>query len=67
VSLALRGRKASADRITIDPAVDAALLSSAAAAMEGFSGREIAKFMASIQAAVYGAPGGAVLTRDIFK
>jgi ATPase family AAA domain-containing protein 3A/B len=46
--------------------VDEALLASAASRMEGFSGREIAKFMASVQAAVYGSQA-AVLTPDIFK
>lgn len=62
----LRGRKLAADRISVDAGVDDALLSSAAAAMEGFSGREIAKFMASVQAAVYGSPQP-VLTPEIFK
>jgi ATPase family AAA domain-containing protein 3A/B len=45
--------------------VDDALLQAAAAAMEGFSAREIAKFAASVQAAVYGAPEP-VLTRELF-
>jgi ATPase family AAA domain-containing protein 3A/B len=62
----LRGRKLAADRITVDPSVDELLLASAAQRMEGFSGREIAKFMASVQAAVYGSPQP-VLTADIFK
>jgi hypothetical protein len=62
----LRGRKLAADRITVDPGVDEALLAAAAARMEGFSGREIAKFMASVQAAVYGSPQP-VLTPEIFR
>lgn len=66
VQMLLRGRKLAADRISVDAGVDDALLSSAAAAMEGFSGREIAKFMASVQAAVYGSPQP-VLTPEIFK
>lgn len=66
VQMLLRGRKLAADRISVDAGVDDALLSSAAAAMEGFSGREIAKFMASVQAAVYGSPQP-VLTPEIFN
>lgn len=66
VSMLLRGRKLAADRITVDPAVTDALLADAAKRMQGFSGREIAKFMASVQAAVYGSPQP-VLTADIFK
>ncbi|KAL6750220.1 hypothetical protein V8C86DRAFT_3020162 [Haematococcus lacustris] len=49
----VRGRKASSDRIEILAGVEAKL-PAAAAAMEGFSGREIAKFLAAVQAAVYG-------------
>lgn len=66
VSALLRGRKLAADRINVDSAMNEAVLASAAKRMEGFSGREIAKFMASVQAAVYGSPQ-AVLTTDIFK
>lgn len=66
VSMLLRGRKLAADRITVDSGVNDALLASAAKRMEGFSGREIAKFMASVQAAVYGS-AQPVLTADIFK
>ncbi|KAF6259265.1 hypothetical protein COO60DRAFT_1514012 [Scenedesmus sp. NREL 46B-D3] len=65
-STMLRGRKLAADRIVVDAGVDQALLSEAAAKMEGFSGREIAKFMASVQAAVYGS-AQAVLTPEIFR
>eukprot|EP00882_Tetradesmus_deserticola_P029047 GHRQ01032441.1.p2 GENE.GHRQ01032441.1~~GHRQ01032441.1.p2 ORF type:complete len:131 (+),score=76.71 GHRQ01032441.1:75-467(+) len=66
LSMMLRGRKLAADRIAVGPGVDAALLDEAAAQMEGFSGREIAKFMASVQAAVYGS-AQAVLTPEIFR
>lgn len=66
VSMLLRGRKLAADRISVDPSVTDALLADAAKRMQGFSGREIAKFMASVQAAVYGSPQP-VLTADIFN
>lgn len=62
----LRGRKVSADTIAVDAGVNQQLLESAAAKMAGFSGREIAKFMASVQAAVYGSQAGR-LTPEIFK
>ncbi|KAF8008306.1 hypothetical protein BT93_K2092 [Corymbia citriodora subsp. variegata] len=42
------------------------VLQEAAQKMEGFSGREIAKLMASVQAAVYGRPD-CVLDADLFK
>jgi ATPase family AAA domain-containing protein 3A/B len=45
--------------------VDEALLQRAAAAMDGFSAREIAKFAASVQAAVYGSERP-VLTAALF-
>lgn len=61
----LRGRASSADRIAIQ-GVGGEQLKQAAKATEGFSGRELAKFMASVQAAVYGSHE-AVLTDDIFK
>lgn len=66
LSMMLRGRKLSADRITVDAGVNQQLLEAAAKRMEGFSGREIAKFMASVQAAVYGTAAGS-LTPEIFK
>jgi ATPase family AAA domain-containing protein 3A/B len=66
ISLMLRGRKLAADRITVDPGVNEQLLQAAAARMEGFSGREIAKLMASVQAAVYGSTT-TLLTTDIFN
>jgi len=54
----LSGRKAEADAIRVEPAgllaPSGALVGEAARAMEGFSAREIAKFAASVQAAVYG-------------
>ncbi len=43
-----RGRSASADRIAVQGVTDD-VLESAAQRMEGFSGRELAKFMASVQ------------------
>jgi ATPase family AAA domain-containing protein 3A/B len=46
--------------------VDESLLDEAARAMEGFSGREIAKFMASVQAGVYGS-AQATLTPELFR
>jgi hypothetical protein len=66
LSMMLRGRKLAADRIALAAGVDQALLDEAARKMDGFSGREIAKFMASVQAAVYGS-AQAVLTPDIFR
>ena len=52
------GRKGSADEIAITPPdllkADGPLVREAARRMEGFSAREIAKFAASVQAAVYG-------------
>lgn len=59
-----RGRRADADRIRIQ-GVDDALLQEAARKTEGFSGRELAKLMASAQAAAYGSTDG-VLTGDMF-
>jgi hypothetical protein len=64
LSAFLRGRKASADRIEVR-GIDDGLLNAAAAAMDGFSAREIAKFAASVQAAVYGSPEP-VLNRELF-
>ncbi|KAF5841023.1 P-loop containing nucleoside triphosphate hydrolase protein [Dunaliella salina] len=70
----LRGRKEQADKITIE-GITEAKLQQAAQAMEGFSGREIAKFMAAVQAAVYGSPQpvltpqvwDTVLSRKLFE
>jgi len=45
----LMGQKASADVIKIDPAVNEVLVQEAAAATKGFSGRELAKMVASMQ------------------
>ncbi|KAI8463565.1 MAG: hypothetical protein J3K34DRAFT_526885 [Monoraphidium minutum] len=61
---ALRGRKGGADRIEVK-GVDEPALARAASEMEGFSAREIAKFVASVQAAVYGS-AETVLTRELF-
>lgn len=62
----LRGRKAAADEITVDSEVDDKLIGEAAREMSGFSAREIAKCMASMQAAVYGSAEPR-LTRDLFR
>ncbi|GIL58833.1 hypothetical protein Vafri_13806 [Volvox africanus] len=62
----LKGRKASADRITISENITEELLAEAAKATEGFSGRELAKLLAAVQAAVYGAPQP-VLTSEIWR
>lgn len=60
----LRRRKSAADVITVN-GVGEDQLWEAAQATEGFSGRELAKFMASVQAAVYGSHEP-VLTKDMF-
>ncbi|KDD71649.1 hypothetical protein H632_c4628p0 [Helicosporidium sp. ATCC 50920] len=60
----MRGRKAVESAILVQ-GVGAADLARAAKRMEGFSGRELAKFMASVQAAVFGAKD-ATLTRELF-
>jgi len=62
---ALRRRKSAADRIEVRGVEDSHLWA-AAEATEGFSGRELAKFMASVQAAVYGSHEP-VLTADMFE
>jgi ATPase family AAA domain-containing protein 3A/B len=61
----LRGRKQSADRIAVVDITEQTL-QHAAELMEGFSGREIAKFIASVQAAVYGSHE-AQLTAQMFE
>ena len=62
---ALGGRGSDADRITVS-GVGEEELWEAANQTEGFSGRELAKFMASVQAAVYGAHEP-VLTAAMFR
>ena len=59
------GRKSQADEIRVNGISDD-LIWKAAKQMEGFSGRELAKFMASVQAAVYGSHE-AELTPAIFE
>jgi ATPase family AAA domain-containing protein 3A/B len=61
----LLGRKSQADDIRINGITDD-LLWKAAKKTDGFSGRELAKFMASVQAAVYGSHE-AELTPAIFE
>ena len=46
--------------------VDDALVAEAAAQTNGFSGRELAKMVASVQTAVYGGRE-AILTADLFR
>lgn len=61
----LKRRKSAADQIQVR-GVGEEELWAAAEATEGFSGRELAKFMASVQATVYGSHEP-VLTGDMFK
>ncbi|KAK9814443.1 hypothetical protein WJX72_006002 [[Myrmecia] bisecta] len=65
MGLFLRGRKGSADVIATRD-IDDALIQEAAEATEGFSGRELAKMVASMQAAVYGSRD-AVFTPEIMR
>jgi len=65
IGAALRRRKSGADRIEVR-GVEESDLWAAAEATDGFSGRELAKFMASVQAAVYGSHEP-VLTKDLFE
>jgi len=58
-------RKSEADEIRVN-GITEAMLWEAAEKTEGFSGRELAKFMASVQAAVYGSHEP-VLTPAIFE
>lgn len=46
----LSGRGKATDHIKLDSSIDDALISSAATLTEGFSGRELAKLVASMQA-----------------
>lgn len=45
----LTGQKTSTDVIKVNPAVDSSLIQEAAKATDGFSGRELAKMVASMQ------------------
>jgi len=65
ISAWLKRRKSGADQIQVRGVGDEELWA-AAEATEGFSGRELAKFMASVQATVYGSHEP-VLTGDMFK
>eukprot|EP00798_Chlamydomonas_sp_ICE-L_P022724 gene22724-29884_t len=65
ISAMMRGRKSGAEQIEIQ-GIDDVLLWEAANATEGFSGRELAKFMAAVQAAVYGSHE-AVLTPELYR
>lgn len=65
ISAWLKRRKSAADQIQVRGVGDEELWA-AAEATEGFSGRELAKFMASVQATVYGSHEP-VLTGDMFK
>jgi len=57
-------RRSGVDRIRVQ-GITEEILNQAAVKTEGFSGRELAKFMASVQASVYGAKD-AVLTPELF-
>lgn len=61
----LRGRSSGPDQIKLERLDDTMLLK-AAQQTEGFSGRELAKLVASMQAAVYGSTQP-VLTLDIWQ
>lgn len=53
-------------RMTSTPRLQATLLREAAQLTEGFSGRELAKLMASVQSAAYATPT-ATLTPELFR
>jgi len=53
--------------IAVAPDVTEELLAHAAARTSGFSGRELAKLMSAVQAAVYGRPPPRVLTAAILN
>ena len=61
----LRGQGTSPDQIHIE-GVPADMITDAARQTDGFSGRELAKLVASMQAAVYGS-ATAVLTPQLFR
>jgi ATPase family AAA domain-containing protein 3A/B len=61
-----RGGGKTGTPIKVAPEVDETLVAAAAKKAVGFSGREIAKMMASVQGAVYGS-GDAVLTAETFE
>ena len=61
----LRGRSSSPDQIKLEQLDDRMLLE-AAKQTDGFSGRELAKLVASMQAAVYGS-AQPVLTKDTWQ
>ncbi|KAL4450227.1 hypothetical protein ABPG77_010896 [Micractinium sp. CCAP 211/92] len=65
LSALLRGRKGGPETITVKDVSDADLWW-AAEKMDGFSGRELAKFMASVQAMAYGSHN-AELTAQMFR
>ncbi|KAK9844676.1 hypothetical protein WJX74_005413 [Apatococcus lobatus] len=61
----LTGKRLAAAEITVQ-GIDDSLLQDAAERTEGFSGRELAKLLASVQAAVYGSRDTS-LTRDLWQ
>lgn len=65
ISAFFRGQKTSSDRISVE-GITEAHVESAALATDGFSGRELAKMVASIQTAVYGT-SQAALTPQLFQ
>lgn len=60
----VKGRKATAEPIEVR-GIDEAKIQATARSTGGFSGRELAKFMAAVQASVYGS-ASAVLTPEIW-
>lgn len=61
----LRGRSSGPEQIQVET-ISPQMLQDAARKTEGFSGRELAKLMASMQAAVYGS-AKAVLTHQMWN
>lgn len=63
----LRRRPPPPPPIAVSPDVDDALLEWAAGETEGFSGRELAKLVTGVRAAVYGGSGGRLLDAGLFR
>lgn len=61
----LRGRSSGPEQIQVET-ISPQMLHNAAQRTDGFSGRELAKLMASMQAAVYGS-AKPILTHQIWK
>jgi ATPase family AAA domain-containing protein 3A/B len=63
----LRGEQAPPPAIDVAPDVTDELFEEAARKTEGFSGRELAKLMNAVQAAVYGSPPPRLLAAATFS